>query len=256
MNILETIVRHKRKELVAQRQEHPPGKLEKLAAYQGNCNRMELGQGPGIIAEFKRRSPSKGLINGDAQPVEVAGAYLRAGVSAMSVLTDVHFFGGTLDDLARVREAYPELPLLRKDFIIDPYQLHEAKAYGADLVLLIAAILDRAQVADLSREACSLGLDILLEVHSEKELEVYDPGIRFVGVNNRDLKTFRVDTNLSRRMMAHMPEGVVAVSESGISRAEEVRDLAGHGYRLFLMGEAFMKSSDPGLACRQFIQSL
>jgi indole-3-glycerol phosphate synthase len=174
----------------------------------------------------------------------------------MSILTDEDFFDGSLRDLKLVREAHPKLPLLRKDFIIDPYQLHEASAYGADMVLLIAAILDRRAVEELAQEAASLGLNILFEVHDALELEKYHPGIRFVGVNNRDLKTFKVDTGRSLDLIVEMPPGAIPVSESGLSKPEEIRRLWAAGYRCFLMGETFMKEKDPGGACSSLIAQL
>ena len=202
---------------------------------------QELDEKAGIIAEFKRKSPSRGLIHPDADPAVVATAYEAAGVSAMSILTDQTFFGGNLMDLKRVREACPRLVLLRKDFIVDPYQLHEASAYGADMILLIAAVLERREVEELALEAASLGLNTLLEVHHKGELEKYHKEIKFVGVNNRDLKTFKVDTLRSMELIGAFPPGVVPVSESGLSDPEEIRKLRTAGYNLFLMGENFMK---------------
>lgn len=191
-----------------------------------------------------------------AEPKEVAAKYQAAGVSVMSVLTDRKFFGGSFRDLADVREACPGLPLLRKDFIIDPYQVHEASAYGADMILLIAAILEKQELADLAAEAEMLGMHVLLEVHDEAELEKHVPSITFVGVNNRNLKTFQVDTGRSMDLIGKMPEGVIPVSESGISSPEEIALLSAAGFKLFLMGERFMKQSDPGEACRSFIEKL
>jgi indole-3-glycerol phosphate synthase len=196
------------------------------------------------------------LINSQADPVEVAKAYEAAGVAAMSILTDPDFFGGSLRDLLGVREACPHLVLLRKDFIIDPYQLHEASAHGADVVLLIASILDHREVEDLALEAAALGLQVLFEVHDRQELEKHHEQIRFVGVNNRDLKTFRVDTGRSLELLPAMPPGVIPVSESGLSDPEEIRKLRDAGYKLFLMGENFMKEHDPGRACKEFIEEL
>ena len=146
--------------------------------------------------------------------------------------------------------------LLRKDFIIDSYQLHEARAYGADMILLIAANLERMEVADLAEEARSLGLSVLFEVHSEDEMEKYHPAIGYVGVNNRNLKTFNVDTGLSLKLIGQMPEGVVPVSESGLSHVDELVNLFKAGYKLFLMGEAFMREKDPGRACGHFMEQL
>ena len=259
MNILDTIVEQKRVEVLERKRTCPLSKLGSFESYRRKTNVIRLsepGGRPGIIAEFKRKSPSRGPIHPDAEPVEVATAYEAAGVSAMSILTDQNFFGGSLVDLKQVREACPRLVLLRKDFIIDPYQLHEASAYGADMVLLIAAILDRREIEDLALEAVSLGLNVLFEVHHKKELEKYHPEIRYVGVNNRDLKTFKVDTARSLELIGEMPPGVIPVSESGLSDPEEIRKLRTAGYSLFLMGENFMKQKDPGLACQRFINNL
>jgi len=257
MTILDTIVEQKRVEVLQRKQEYPLSRLSSMDYYRRKTNALSLSEDlPGIIAEFKRKSPSRGPIHMDADVVEVATAYEAAGVSAMSILTDRNFFGGSFGDLKQVRESCPELALLRKDFIIDPYQLHEASALGADMVLLIAAILDRREVKELALEASSLGLNVLFEVHNKEELEKYCTEIKYVGVNNRDLKTFKVDTGKSLELIAHMPPGVIPVSESGLSRPEEIKQLWEAGYKLFLMGENFMKEKDPGAACRSLIDSL
>jgi len=259
MNILDTIVEQKRMEILKRKQKHPLASLEAFPYYRRRCNTIALASlenRPGIIAEFKRKSPSRGFINPDADPVNVASAYEEAGVAAMSILTDRNFFGGSFQDLKQVREAHPDLVLLRKDFIIDPYQLHEASSYGADMVLLIASILDRREVEELTLEARSLGLNILFEVHQKEELEKYHPEIRFVGVNNRDLKRLKVDTGRSLELIGEIPPGVIPVSESGLTGPGEIRKLWAAGYRLFLMGETFMKENDPGAACRRMIESL
>ena len=258
MNILDTIVEHKRIEVLLRKQKRPLSNLGTFPYYRRRVNPISLPETgrAGIIAEFKRRSPSKGEMNMEAEPQKVAVAYQSAGVSVMSVLTDRKFFGGSFRDLAAVREACPDLPLLRKDFIIDPYQVHEASAYGADMILLIAAILGKQELADLAGEAEALGMHVLLEVHDATELEKYVPSIGFVGVNNRDLKTFQVDSARSLEVIGEMPEGVVAVSESGISSEDEIALLSDAGFKLFLMGERFMKETDPGEACRSFMNNL
>jgi indole-3-glycerol phosphate synthase len=259
MNILDTIVEQKRVEVLVRKQKRPLPDLKTYPCYGRKVNAIspeELDSVPGIIAEFKRKSPSRGPLQMEAVPVDVASAYQAAGVSAMSILTDRNFFGGSLRDLGQVRESCPGLVLLRKDFIIDPYQVHEASAYGADMILLIAAILSRGEVRDLAMEAFSLGMNVLFEVHHAAEMEKYHSGIRYVGVNNRDLTTFQVDTGTSMRMLKEMPSGVVPVSESGLGEPGEVRRLHAAGYRLFLMGERFMKEEDPGAACRSFIKSV
>lgn len=259
MNILDKIVEHKRVEVLESKQKRPLSSLNASPLYRRRSNVISLSPEagkPAIIAEFKRRSPSRGVINMEADPVLVAGAYEAAGVSAMSILTDHKFFGGSLRDLQRVRESFPDLVLLRKDFIIEPYQLHEASAFGADMVLLIAAILERHELEELALEAVSLGLNVLFEVHDARELEKHHPAIKYVGVNNRDLKTFQVDTRRSLELIQQMPVGVVPVSESGLSTPGEIGKLSAAGYRLFLMGEAFMKEKDPGAACNLLMEKL
>ena len=259
MNILDAIVEHKRIEVLKRKQKRPFSSLDALPFYRRETNRLDpgkFGKVPGIIAEFKRKSPSRGPIHMDADPVEVARGYHAAGAVAVSVLTDRIFFGGSFMDLSGVRSAFPDLPLLRKDFIIDPYQIHESSAYGADMVLLIAAVLEKHEVEELSGEARSLGLQVLLEVHEEDELDKVHEGIEYIGVNNRDLRTFRVDTGRSMELISLLPPGVVGVSESGISQKEEIRKLAEAGFRLFLIGEKFMGQPDPGKACRTFIEQL
>ena len=250
---------HKRVEVLERKQKRPLSSLNSSSFYRRRTNVISLSQEtgkPAIIAEFKRRSPSRGAIHMEADPVAVAGAYEAAGVSAMSILTDRNFFGGSLRDLKQVRESFPGLVLLRKDFIIDPYQLHEASAYGADMVLLIAAILEGHEVEELALEAASLGLSVLFEVHDAGDLEKHHPSIKYVGVNNRDLKTFKVDTVRSLELIGRMPGGVVPVSESGLSTPEEIGRLSEAGYQLFLMGEAFMREKDPGAACSLLMKKL
>jgi indole-3-glycerol phosphate synthase len=212
--------------------------------------------GIGIIAEFKRKSPSKGFINTIADPAEVAGSYFKAGTAAMSILTDRNFFGGSLQDLKRAREAQPGLCILRKDFMIDPFQLYEARAYGADIILLIAAVLSKEEVRDLSQLAAELGLQVLLEVHSVEEMDVFDEGIELIGVNNRNLKDFSVDIHTSLDLIRYFPSGVTAVSESGLKGPKEIRMLHEAGFGLFLMGERFMMGADPGEECRKLMEAL
>lgn len=259
MNILDQIVASKRVEVLSSKRERPLSRLSSQEFYRRRTNKVKpfvSSDKAGIIAEFKRRSPSRGLIHPDAEAVQVALAYQRAGAAAMSILTDRDFFGGSLSDLEQVRRACPDLVLLRKDFIVDPYQLHEASAQGADMILLIAAVLDKREVEDLTLEADSLDLQVLFEIHHQRELEKFHPGIRLLGVNNRDLKTFQVDTARSLELIPALPKGVIPVSESGLSDPWEVRRLKQAGFQLFLMGENFMKEKDPGEACRQFIGEL
>jgi len=257
--ILDEIMRHKAEEV--QRVQQKVG-LEQLKAsrwYSRKCHSFKsaLQSTPfGIVAEFKRRSPSKGLINGSAAPATTATGYQAAGVAAMSVLTDSKYFGGSAQDLQAVRQAV-SLPLLRKDFMLSEYQLHEAKAWGADVVLLIAAALPSAQLKELAALAKELGLEVLLEVHNLQELESsICPQVDVVGVNNRNLKTFEVSVETSVALAGHIPSGFLKISESGISSPETIMSLQQHGYQGFLMGENFMKTQQPGEACAAFMAAL
>lgn len=206
-----------------------------------------------IIAEIKHRSPSRGVIREDFDPVAIATSYVAAGAAALSVLTEEDFFGGSLDHLRAVRE-HVDLPLLRKDFIFDEYQLAESANAGADAVLLIAAILDGDLLAGLIHQARDLGLDALVEIHTRQEMDrAVQAGARIIGVNNRDLTTFDVDLEASFSLAATAPSGVLLVSESGISTGEDIRRLKAAGFHGFLVGDHFMRASDPGDALRGLI---
>ena len=246
MDILETIIATKREELAG-------------ATARKRSLRQALAASPsGIIAEFKRKSPSKGWIHADAVPEQVVPAYAAAGAAALSVLTDESYFGGSLDFIRRVRPLV-DIPILRKDFIIDPFQLAEAKLAGADAVLLIAACLSRTDCAALLAEAHRLGLEVLLEIHSPEELDYITPDVDVVGVNNRHLGTFVTDVQTSfdlAPLLAQRADRPLFVSESGISDPATVRALREAGFRGFLMGENFMKQPDPGAALGAFIQAL
>jgi indole-3-glycerol phosphate synthase len=210
----------------------------------------------GIIAEHKRRSPSKEVINNTLKVPNVVKGYENAGVCGISVLTDGPYFGGALEDLLLARAAV-ETPLLRKEFIVDPYQIIEAKAHGADTILLIAAVLTRADIHDLSTLAQSLGLEVLLEVHNLEELEKsIMPSLDLIGVNNRNLKTFEVSLDTSRTLSTAIPSDFVKISESGISHVSAIKDLKTYGYSGFLVGENFMKTNDPGAAAQAFINDI
>ena len=199
-----------------------------------------------VIAECKRRSPSKGVLRAAYDPAAVARSYASAGAAALSVLTEPTFFDGSLDHLADVRDCV-DLPLLRKDFIVSPYQLLEARAGGADAALLIVAALTQPELKALLAAAVDLELDALVEVHDAEELaRALDAGARLVGVNNRNLRTLDVDVRTSEALIARMPEEIVAVSESGLRDADDLRRLRGLGYRAFLIGERFMSAVDPG----------
>jgi len=208
-----------------------------------------------VIAECKRRSPSKGVLRADYDPAAIAAAYADGGAAAISVLTEPTFFDGALEHLSAVRAAV-DLPLLRKDFIVSEYQLLEAKAAGADAVLLIVAALRPAELKLLHDHATRHGLDALVEVHDARELAIaIDVGARVIGVNNRNLRTLDVDPRASEQLIADMPHDVVAVSESGLRSADDLRRLAALGYRAFLIGEHFMTAADPAAALRRLVRS-
>lgn len=209
----------------------------------------------GIIAEFKRRSPSKGWIKQDACPEEIVPSYVAAGASALSILTDEKFFGGSLKDIRTVRPLV-DIPILRKDFIIDEYQLYQAKIVGADAVLLIAAALEKDKCQQLTEQAHVLGLEVLLEIHSTEELSYINKEVDMVGINNRNLGTFITDIENSFRLAGQLPQDTVLVSESGISNPEVVKQLQANGFRGFLIGETFMKTPQPGETLQSFIQSI
>lgn len=206
-----------------------------------------LSSPTGIIAEFKRRSPSKGWINENARVEEIIPGYEKSGAAALSILTDEKYFGGNLKDIRTARPLV-DLPILRKDFIIDEYQLYQAKIIGADAILLIAAALEKEQCRDLTEKAHEIGLEVLLEIHREEEIDyVYDQ-IDLIGVNNRNLGTFSTDVANSFRLAAALPQGTTLVSESGISDADTIKELRKSGFRGFLIGEAFMKTIEPSQA--------
>ncbi|UNY98962.1 indole-3-glycerol phosphate synthase TrpC [Zhouia spongiae] len=259
MNILDQIVNDKRKEVTLKKSLIPINQLEASVLFERETISLAeklRNSNTGIIAEHKRRSPSKSVINQKVSVSEVARGYEAAGVCGMSVLTDGKYFGGSLDDLLLAR-ASVNIPLLRKEFIIDEYQLIEAKAYGADVILLIAAILDRKEIESLSKCAKSLGLDVLLEVHDEEELhKSIMPGLDMLGVNNRNLKTFEVSIETSKELSTLIPDEFIKVSESGISAVNPIKDLQSYGYKGFLIGENFMKTENPGQSAIDFIKEL
>ncbi|WP_298543696.1 indole-3-glycerol phosphate synthase TrpC [uncultured Aquimarina sp.] len=259
MNILDKIVADKHKEVALKKSLIPVSQLENSVLFDRQTNSLASAlrdSKTGIIAEHKRRSPSKSVINQKVSVQDVALGYQEAGVCGMSVLTDGKYFGGSLDDLLLAR-ASATMPLLRKEFIIDEYQLLEAKAYGADVILLIAAVLSRDEIKLLSKFAKSLSLDVLLEVHNLEELEKsVMPSLDMLGVNNRNLKTFEVSTDVSKELSTHIPNDFVKVSESGISSIEAIKDLQQYDYKGFLIGENFMKTENPGASAVEFIKAL
>ena len=259
MNILDKIVIYKRKEVILKKGLIPISQLEGSVLFDRPTISLAhalQNSDTGIIAEHKRRSPSKSVINHDLNVFDVAKGYEEAGVSGMSVLTDGKYFGGSLDDLLLARSAC-NLPLLRKEFIIDEYQIIEAKAYAADLILLIAAILTREEIKKFSELAKSLQLDVLLEVHNEAELQKsIVPSLDMLGVNNRNLKTFEVRLETSKKLSEQIPDDFVKVSESGINSVKAIQELKSYGYKGFLIGENFMKTDDPGQSAKDFIAKL
>ncbi|GAA0540911.1 indole-3-glycerol phosphate synthase TrpC [Chitinophaga japonensis] len=258
-NILTEIVAHKQTEVAARKQLRSAADLEQAPWFKRTpLSLSSFLQSPdktGIIAEFKRRSPSKGVINGKATVQEVTTAYTRYGASGLSVLTDEKYFGGSADDLQQAR-TLNNIPILRKDFVIDEYQVLEAKAIGADVILLIAECLSAAEVAYLARFAHNLGLEVLLEVHSEGQLEKVTEHVHLVGVNNRDLTTFKVDFNRSCELAPKIPAGKCKVAESGISDPAAIVTLQQAGFQGFLIGEHFMKQEDPPRAFEHFVTEL
>ena len=259
MGVLDDILSHKRSELAGRRARRPLGALESdcrgLPAaldFEGAL-RPRSGQRVRLIAEVKKASPSQGVIKSDLDPVTQARAYAEAGAAAVSVLTDERYFRGSLDDLVAVRRQVP-VPVLRKDFVVDEYQLFEARAWGADAVLLIVAALEQPGMVRLQARARELGLAALVEVHDEGELaRAIDAGARIVGVNNRNLRTLEVDVDASYRLAARMPRDVVAVSESGLQSQSDLQRLASVGYRAFLIGERFITDPDPAGAIENLI---
>ena len=259
MNILEKIAADKRIEVEERKEMIPVEALELLPHFHRKCLSMSdslHNSSTGIITEFKRRSPSHPEINLSADVEKITTGYEKAGASGISVLTDEIYFGGTLDDLLLARENV-KIPLLRKDFMIDEYQIFEAKALGADVILLIAALLTRKQITDFSKRAKSLGLEVLLEVHNQEELEKsLMPGLDMIGVNNRNLKTFEIDLNTSKELAEKIPSEFVKVSESGISETSSILELQKSGFQGFLIGGNFMKTEDPGQSASEFIEQL
>lgn len=257
-DILSEIIANKRFEVDRQKQAISIEQLREGVSEAAAARSMKqalVSSPSGIIAEFKRRSPSKGWIKQDARPEEIIPDYVAAGASALSILTDERFFGGSLKDI-RTARSLADIPILRKDFIIDAYQLYQARLVGADAVLLIAAALPQEKCKELAFQAHELGLEVLLEIHSTEELGYIDETIDMVGINNRNLGTFFTDVENSFRLAGQLPQDAVLVSESGISDAGIVKRLRAAGFRGFLIGETFMKTPQPGETLRHFVQAL
>ncbi len=258
MTVLSRILERKYVEVQSRRQQCTERELEEIAQLatkpRSFAKVLSARGGPArVIAEVKRASPSVGSIAPDADPASLAMQYASAGASAISVLTDGPGFGGSLDDLRAVRAAV-QVPVLRKDFIVDPYQLLEARVAGADAALLIVAALDERMLSSLHRKCGELGLDALVEVHDEQELGLaLSAGARLIGINNRDLKTFRVDFSACERLLPRIPDGVLAVAESGIRERADVLRLSVAGAANFLVGEALVRATDVGARRRELL---
>ena len=259
MNILDKIINDKKREVALKKSIIPASQLENSVLFDKQTISLSTNlknSASGIIAEHKRRSPSKSEINYRFTIEEVVKGYEDAGACGISVLTDGKYFGGSLDDLILAR-ASVQLPLIRKEFIIDNYQILEAKAYGADVILLIAAVLSRAEIKQLSEFAQQLNLEVLLEVHNNDELQKsIMPSLNMIGVNNRNLKNFEVSLDYSKQLASEIPHDFVKVSESGISSVAAIKELQHFGYKGFLIGENFMKTDDPGSAAADFIKNI
>ena len=258
MNILEEIIDHKKEEVRRKKSEIRMADLENREFFSRPVLSLKDflidKSRTGIIAEFKRRSPSKGIINPDVDVADVTTGFTKYGASCLSVLTDEHFFGGSEEDLTRAR--INEIPILRKDFIIDEYQLIESKSIGADVILLIAACLSPAEVKRLAAFAKSLGLEVLLELHAEEELDHICDDTSVIGINNRNLKTFDVDIERSLRMAEKIPFAKFRVAESGINSVDNILLFKQHGFHGFLIGENFMKADNPTIAFAEFVKQL
>lgn len=259
MNLLEKIIQHKRKEVQQRKELYPVKLLESSVYFQSPCVSLKKyllrEDKTGIIAEIKRRSPSKGNINQYVNIERTSIGYMMAGASALSVLTDKEFFGGKNEDLTEARK-FNYCPILRKDFIVDEYHVIEARSIGADAVLLLGNVLSEDEIKAFTQLAHSLGLEVLLELHGEEEIEFVQPATDIVGINNRNLKNFEVDFEHSMRMLEKLPAEKVKVAESGIDSAEKLLALKDAGFNGFLVGEHFMKHSRPEEACREFTREL
>ncbi len=259
MNILHTILKEKKKEIERLKDLYPVKLLETSIYFNTPVVSMKeyltKNGASGIIAEFKRKSPSKGWINKYADVEKVTLGYMQAGASALSVLTDESFFGGENKDLSIARK-FNFCPILRKDFIFDEYQIYEAKSIGADAILLIAEVLEKSELNDLAKKAKELGLEVLLEIHSDKQLEKLNQYVDILGVNNRNLETFEVNLDNSKRISELLPDDIVKISESGIRNPDDVIELRKYGFDGFLIGERFMNTPRPHDACKNFIKQL
>ncbi len=258
MNILEKIIEQKKIEVTERKQIVSETLLMQTKHFNRKCfslvDKLKNENTTGIIAEFKRKSPSKGFINEHADVVDVTTGYTQGGAACLSVLTDTEFFGGSTADLVAAR--VNQIPILRKDFIIDQYQIIEAKAMGADVILLIAACLTVEEVNKLAAFAVGLGLEVLLELHDENELEHICDNTILIGINNRNLKDFKVDINASLNMAKKIPDTKIKIAESGISDVNMIKNFKEEGFKGFLIGETFMKESNPAVAFDNFAKNI
>jgi indole-3-glycerol phosphate synthase len=258
--ILDKITDTKREEIAYHRKHISPEQLMGKPFFPRKNNSLKKHlldpSSSGIIAEFKQKSPSKGVINAFATVEDVTQGYVRAGAAGLSVLTDFTWFGGSLDNLEKARLFNPGIPILRKDFLVDTYQLYESKAFGADIILLIAACLSADEAATLAGKATELGLEVVFEIHDEEELALIPLDADFVGVNNRNLKTMEVSLETSLRLAPLIPGQFLKISESGLSEPVSIKILRSVGYTGFLIGESFMKTNDPAKSCSEFIMKI
>ncbi len=259
MTILEEIVVYKKQETEKRKRLYPLELLQQNIYYASPCVSLKhyllREDKVGIIAEFKRKSPSKGLINGQAEVEKTSIGYMQGGASALSILTDNHFFGGSSKDLETARK-FNYCPVLRKDFIIDAYQIYEAKSIGADAILLIAGILSKEEIHQFITIAHDLGMEVLLEFYDEAELARYDDLADLTGINNRNLKNFTVNFDHAIQMASKLPAEAIKVAESGIQKTEDILLLRKSGFRGFLIGELFMRELYPETTCRKFIHEV
>lgn len=259
MTILEKIAQHKKKEVAEKKALYPIKLLEKSIYFSSECVSLKKyvlrKDKSGIIAEFKRKSPSKGMINQYADVEKISIGYMQSGASALSILTDSEFFGGQNKDLTIARK-FNFCPILRKDFIISEYQIIEAKSIGADAILLIAAILSKEDVIRFTDFAHQLNMEVLLEIHDESELNHYYEAVDLVGINNRNLHTFEVDLEVAINLAKKLPPLSIKIAESGISSPNDLLLLKKNGFDGFLIGEHFMKNASPQRSCQEFIQNI
>lgn len=258
--ILDQIIENKKREVLQQKQSFPlsvlEGRIDHSHPRNSLVQQLRTPGASGIIAEFKRRSPSKGIINPNAEPGAITKGYALAGASALSVLTESAYFGAQSTDFEVARQANPLIPMLRKDFMVDAYQLYESRLMHADVILLIAAALNKKEITHFTAIAHLLGMEVLLELHDHSEIDKIAPEVDIIGINNRNLKDFKVDIDRSLQLFDELPLEMLKISESGLSDPMTVDSLRAHGFSGFLMGENFMKSNDPATACANFIAKL